>query len=288
MNIKAGFGACASGVLGVLLAACQSVQTTQSGVVGVDRQQYVSPLVDRKGLARESAQLYAQTLEEAKKQQTLNRSAGQVARVRQIARRLIAQVGAFRQDAAGWSWEINVISSKELNAWCMPGGKIAVYTGLIERLGVSDDELAQVMGHEIAHALREHAWERASRSATAGLGISIVGAVLGVGQGGMDLATLAYDASFQLPNSREQETEADRIGIELAARAGYDPEAAVSLWQKMAKASEGGPPKWLSTHPAAADREADLRLQAEKVMRLYRASTESSTTTEQDGWRRAL
>ncbi|MEN3111631.1 M48 family metallopeptidase [Uliginosibacterium paludis] len=255
--------------LALVVAGCETVQTTQPGVVGVQRQQYVSPLVNRAALNKQATVLYKETLGDAEKKQLLNRDPEAVSRVRAIAHRIIPQVGAFRPDARNWQWEINVISSKELNAWCMPGGKIAVYTGLIEQLQASDDELAQVMGHEIAHALREHAWERASRQAAAGLGMTIVGIALGVGQDGIDLASTVYNVTFQLPNSREHETEADRIGIELAARAGYDPRAAVTLWQKMAKASDGAPPKWLSTHPAAADREQDLRFYGEKVMPLY-------------------
>lgn len=261
-----------AGVLATIalaVAGCETVQTTQPGVVGVQRQQYVSPLVNRAALNKQATVLYKETLGDAEKKQLLNRNPEAVGRVRAIAHRIIPQVGAFRPDARNWQWEINVISSKELNAWCMPGGKIAVYTGLIDQLQASDDELAQVMGHEIAHALREHAWERASRQAAAGLGMTIVGIALGVGQDGIDLASTVYNVTFQLPNSREHETEADRIGIELAARAGYDPRAAVTLWQKMAKASDGAPPKWLSTHPAAADREQDLRFYGEKVMPLY-------------------
>jgi predicted Zn-dependent protease len=272
IHCKGGLPVIQAGVLAVvtlIAAGCETVQTTQPGVVGVQRQQYVSPLVDRAALNKQAGLLYKQTLGDAEKTQALNRSPEAVGRVRAIAHRIIPQVGAFRPDARNWQWEINVINSKELNAWCMPGGKIAVYTGLIEQMKATDDELAQVMGHEIAHALREHAWERASRQATAGLGLSIVGIVLGVGQDGVDLASTVYNVTFQLPNSREHETEADRIGIELAARAGYDPRAAVTLWQKMARANEGAPPKWLSTHPAAVDREQDLRIYGEKVMPLY-------------------
>lgn len=257
-------------LLGGALAGCQTVQTTQPGMVGVARKQTVSPLVDRQQLDKQAALQYRQTLEAAQKKQDLNADAADLARVRRIAARLIPQTAVFRADAAAWQWETNVIRSKELNAWCMPGGKIAVYSGLIDTLKISDDELAAVMGHEIAHALREHAWERASKAVNAELGLSILGAVLGASSGQMDLAGLVYNVTFELPNSREHEVEADRIGVELAARAGYDPRAAVSLWQKMERANEGSaPPKWLSTHPASADREGDLRYYSEIVMPLY-------------------
>lgn len=259
---------------GIVLASatvvgCQTVQTTQPGRVGVSRPQHVSPLINSAQLNQQAALQYRQLLGEAQKKQALNKDAEDVERVRRIANRLIPQIAVFRPEAANWKWEVNVISSKELNAWCMPGGKIAVYTGLIEQLQATDDELAQVMGHEIAHALREHAWERASKSVNAGLGLSIVGMVLGADQGQMDLAGIVYNVTFELPNSREHETEADRIGIELAARAGYNPHAAVTLWQKMGKANEGAPPKWLSTHPASADRQQDLQHYGDIVMPLY-------------------
>lgn len=163
-----------------------------------------------------------------------------------------------------------MLTSGEVNAWCMPGGKIAVYSGLIEKLKITDDELAAVMGHEIAHALREHSRERASEQAIAGIGISIVAAVAGVGQIGQKGMEYAYQGLLGLPNSRSHETEADRIGVELAARAGYDPRAAITLWQKMGQTGGNEPPKFMSTHPPRADRVKDLTNYSEKVMPLYR------------------
>ncbi|KAF7598886.1 MAG: peptidase M48 [Candidatus Dactylopiibacterium carminicum] len=260
-------------ILGLgVIAGCQTVQTTAPGVVGVNRQQHVSPLINRDQLNQQATLQYQQVLKEADGKRQLNQDAAMLARVRRIADRIIPQVKTFRPEAASWKWEVNVIKSDELNAWCMPGGKIAFYSGLIEQLKATDDELAQVMGHEIAHALREHAWERASKSATAGLGISILGA----GEAHIDMASMVYNVTFELPNSREHETEADRIGIELAARAGYDPRAAVTLWQKMGKASgSSSSPKWLSTHPASTEREQDLRYYGDLVMPLYGAGTQA-------------
>ena len=167
-----------------------------------------------------------------------------------------------------------MIDSEELNANCGPGGKIIVYSGLIDQLKLTDDELAAVMGHEIAHALREHARERASQTMMTNIGVSVLGAVLGAGQVGTDLIGTVAKVSFQLPNSREHETEADRMGVELAARGGYDPRAAISLWQKMAKASNGGPPQWLSTHPSNETRQGDLAQYAARVMPLYEQATQ--------------
>jgi predicted Zn-dependent protease len=252
------------------LGACATVETTEAGTVGVARQQTMSPLVSEAEINRGAEQAYAQVLAEARAKNALNRDPTQVARVRTVAQRLIAQTGTFRPDAREWQWEANVLTTPELNAWVMPGGKIAVYSGIIERLQLSDAELAAVMGHEIAHALREHGRERASRAVNQGIALSVLGAVAGVSDAGVDLAQLALDVATNLPNSRAQEVEADRIGVELAARAGYDPRAAVTLWQKMGQVAQGSqPPKWLSTHPAREDRLRDLREYADKVMPLY-------------------
>ncbi|HSD53264.1 MAG TPA: M48 family metallopeptidase [Burkholderiales bacterium] len=253
------------------LGACAAVETTESGAVGVDRRQSMSPLVSEAEIDRGASEAYAQVLADARAKNALNRDASQVTRVRTVVQRLIPQTATFRTDAPQWKWEANVLTSSELNAWCMPGGKIAVYSGLIEQLQLTDAELAAVMGHEIAHALREHGRERASRAVGQGVALEVLGAVTGIGDAGVNLAQLALEVTLNLPNSRTQEVEADRIGVELAARAGYDPHAAVTLWQKMGRVAQGGPPKWLSTHPPREDRLRDLQQYADKVMPLYQA-----------------
>jgi predicted Zn-dependent protease len=253
------------------LNACAMVETTESGAVGIDRRQSMSPLVSAEQINRGANEAYAQVLAEAKAKNALNRDAAQTARVRSVAQRLIPQTATFRADAPRWEWEVNVLTTPELNAWCMPGGKIAVYSGLLERLQLTDAELAAVMGHEIAHALREHGRERASRAVGQGVALGVLGAITGIGDAGLDLAQLALEMTLTLPNSRTQEIEADRIGVELAARAGYDPRAAVTLWEKMGPAAQGTPPKWLSTHPPREDRLRDLREYADKMMPLYQA-----------------
>ena len=254
----------------LLLAGCQTVSTTQPGAVGVERKQTM--MVSSADMNRSAVKAYGQILGEARKKGQLNHDAAQLERVRAVAGRLVPQTGAFRGDAPGWQWEVNVITSKEVNAWCMPGGKIAVYTGLLEKLQVTDEELAAVMGHEIAHALREHSRERASQAMAQNVGISVVGAVLGVPGIAQDLTQALVDVTFNLPNSRTDETEADRIGVELAARAAYDPHAAVTLWEKMNKLGGSQPPQWLSTHPSHASRINDLKGYSEKVMPLYEAA----------------
>jgi len=252
------------------LGACKTVQTTQPGAVGVDRKQTM--LLSSAQVDKSAALAYRQELKKAAGKSALNRNRGEVARVRAIAQRLIPATGAFRADAPRWAWEVNVITSNDINAWCMPGGKIAVYTGLIERLRVTDDELAAVMGHEIAHALREHGRERASQAAGQNLVLGVGGALLGLGDASLQLASIITDVTINLPNSREHEVEADRIGVELAARAGYDPRAAVALWQKMGQTGGGGPPQFLSTHPSPANRARDLADYAARVMPLYESA----------------
>jgi len=260
----------AAGVLGVLtMAGCQTVQTTGGGAVGVDRGQ--SMLVSSQEVEQAAARQYQKVVADARASNALNRDPQQVARVRAIANRLIPQTAVFRPDAPGWQWEVNVLESKELNAWVMAGGKVAIYSGLIEQLKLTDAEIAAVMGHEIAHALREHSREQISRSMATGLGLSVVGALLGAGEAGQNLMGMVAKVTFELPHSRLHETEADRIGVELAARAGYDPRAAVALWDKMSTRSSGAPPQWLSTHPGHADRQRDLANYAARVMPLYEA-----------------
>lgn len=262
-------------VLFAMLAGCAQTRTTTGGAVGVDRQQTM--LLSSAEVNRSAEKAYQQTMHEAQTKKVLNRDPGQLRRVRSIADRLIPATATFRTDAPGWRWETNVISSNELNAWCMPGGKMAVYTGLIDKLNLSDDELAAVMGHEIAHALREHGREKASQAAGLGVAAAIGGALIGSYYGvdadlGESVLGAAGDLAFMRPNSRGMEQEADRVGVELAARAGYSPHAAISLWEKMARASGGSMPQWLSTHPSHASRLADLRVYADRVQPLYLAA----------------
>lgn len=252
-----------------LLVGCAAVQTTGSGAVGVDRKQYMSSMVSEAALEQEAAQQYTTLVGQAKAQGALDVDAAQTRRVQTITRKLIQHVGTFRPDAVNWKWETHVLSSDEVNAWCMPGGKIAVYTGLINKIKPTDAELAAVIGHEMAHALREHSREQVSQQMATNVGLSVLSAVTGVG-GAADLGSALSEVMFTLPNSRTHETEADRIGVELAARAGYDPRAAVTLWQKMGALSAGSsPPEFLSTHPSASSRTSDLTVAANKVMPLY-------------------
>jgi predicted Zn-dependent protease len=256
----------------MMLAACETVQTTRGGVVGVERRQSMSSLISASQIDRSAAEAYGQVISEAGKKNQLNRDSAQVERVRGVANRLIPSTAAFRVDAPRWNWEVNVITSPEVNAWCMPGGKIAVYSGLLTKLDPTDEELAAVMGHEIAHALREHGRERASEQVAQQLGVSVLSAALGLGDLGAQLTQTLLDVTLSLPHSRTHETEADRIGVELAARSGYDPRAAVSLWQKMGRLGGSKPPEWMSTHPSDQSRTRDLQNYSERVAPLYEAA----------------
>jgi predicted Zn-dependent protease len=249
------------------LAACQTVQTTNPGAVGIDRKQRM--LVSEKQVEQGAEVAYAQELEKARKQGALNNDQRMYQRVQAISQRLIPQTSTFRSDAPQWKWEVNVQDSEDVNAYCMPGGKIMVYTGLIEQLQATDAELAAVIGHEIAHALREHSRERLSRAYAEQLVLAGIGVATGAGESTLALASQISAITFQLPHSREQEAEADRMGLELMARAGYDPNAAVSLWQKMGKIGGGGPPEFLSTHPSSESRIRDLQASIPRVMPLY-------------------
>jgi predicted Zn-dependent protease len=253
--------------LSLALTACETVQTTQPGVVGVNRQQTM--LVSDQEITQAAAQEYRKVVADAQAKGKLDRNPQYVQRVRTILSRLIPQTAAFRPDAPKWAWESHVIEDAQLNAWAMPGGKIVVYSGLIEKLRLTDDELAAIMGHEIAHSLREHTRERLSQEMASGVALGVAGAVLGLGDVGQTLANQVAQVTFTLPHSRTQETEADRLGVELAARAGYDPHAAVSVWQKMLQAAGSGGPQFLSTHPSPETRLADLKIYADRVMPLY-------------------
>jgi predicted Zn-dependent protease len=252
------------------LAGCESVRTTSAGAVGVDRKQQM--LVPAAQIEEGAAQAYEAELKAAREKGTLNTNKAQLARVTTIAKRIVAATPAFRADATGWNWQFNVQTTKELNAYCMPGGRIMVYSGLIDTLDLTDAELATVLAHEVAHALREHTRERVSRAYGQQLVLSGVAAVAGVSEGTANLANMIAEVTFQLPFSRDQESEADTIGLELMARAGYDPREALTLWAKMNKQEQGGQPKFLSTHPAPKDRSKNIEKLLPRVLPFYQAA----------------
>jgi Zn-dependent protease with chaperone function len=195
----------------------------------------------------------------------------QLVRLRSISERIIPFAAAWNARAAKWRWEVILIHKKDLNAFCMPGGKIAFFDGLLTRLQLGDDEVAVILGHEMAHALREHARERMGKTAATRVGASLISALFGLGNLG-DAALSMGAQLLTLKFSREDESEADLIGLDLAARAGYDPRAGVSLWQKMMRAAESAPPEFISTHPASPTRIRELEAALPKVQPLYAAA----------------
>ena len=257
------------------LAACQTVNTTSSGRVGVNRTQWMFSGLSERQVQASAATAYQQEIAKAQQQGVLNKDMKQYARVKSIANRLIPHTVVFRPDALSWAWEVNVQNNDQLNAYCMPGGKIMVYSGIIQKLNLSDDELAAVMGHEIAHALREHGRERMSEQIAEQAIVGVGAAALGLSEESANLASMVANVTFGLPHSRTHETEADLLGLELMARAGYNPNAAVKVWRKMSKATKGNPPEFLSTHPSSSSRIRDLRLNVPRVMPLYRAAKKS-------------
>ena len=260
--------------LALMLGAAASMPALAREGVDVGGNSAFSKLVPAESVERSATQQYAQLLQQASTQNALGpKDNAQVRRLRAIAQRIIPFAGVWNPRARDWQWEVNLIGSKQVNAFCMPGGKIAFYTGILNQLKLTDDEVAMVMGHEVAHALREHARKRMGKSAVtqgaARIGGAVVAGVFGIdprltdglARGGANLLTLEF--------SREDESEADLVGMELAARAGYDPRAGVSLWQKMSTVSKGAPPQWLSTHPSGKSRIAEIAANLPKVLPLY-------------------
>jgi predicted Zn-dependent protease len=219
---------------------------------------------------------YQEAKQKAQENDQLNKDTYTLNEIRKISYRLIDEVRYFRDDASSWNWEINLQTSDQINAYCMPGGKIMVYTGLLDKAAKTNDEIAAVIGHEIAHALREHGRERMSTALIQQVGILGFAIFISNSSQNRQLKNLAVQGValgttlfFALPNSREQEREADKIGLELAARSGYNPLAAVSLWRKMDELKEVEPPEILSTHPSNENRIEDIQKHSEKIMHLY-------------------
>lgn len=251
------------------LAGCAT--TTSGGAVGANRSQLL--LISSDQLEQTATQGYNKLKADASQQGELNKDPKMLQRLQGIARRIEPQTGVFRKDAPGWKWEVNVIQSDELNAFCMPGGKIMFYSGLINRLQLTDEEIAVVMGHEIAHALREHSREQVSQAIAAQTALGVGTAAFGLSQNAATLANIGYQALIATKFSRTDEAEADRIGLELTARAGYNPRAGITLWQKMINAKQGGqPPEFLSTHPADETRVQQIESLLPIVMPLYQAA----------------
>lgn len=247
------------------LMACAS--STEEGTVGVGRKQLL--LVPSEQIIQMSYQGYDETKKTAASKGQLDQSPEHVRRVNAVMNRLTPLTSIFRKDAPAWEWEVHVLSSNDINAYCMPGGKIMFYTGILEKLQMTDGEIAAVMGHEIAHALREHGRERMSEQLISQVGLQVLAASGKVSPTNAQLIGAGLTYAVMLPHGRGQETEADEMGVELMARAGYDPREALSLWKKMAANGGAKPPEILSSHPADDKRLARIESLLPKVMPLY-------------------
>lgn len=245
------------------LSACATSPTGRSQLMLVSPQQAIDA----------SREAYVQTLLPLEKEGKIDSDPATARRIKEISGRIIAQAVRLYPQTRNWDWSVKVIDDPEtVNAWCMAGGRMAIYTGLIAKLNATDDEIAQVMGHEISHALANHTAEQMSIAMATQLGLS--GVAIAAGDSAYKDAiltgsSLAAATAITLPYSRTAETEADQLGIELAARAGYDPRAAVTLWKKMARAGGQSPPQFLSTHPSPAHRQQRLSVLANQVMGYY-------------------
>ena len=253
-----------------LLVACTS--TSRPGVVGVERSQFM--MISAAQIERISASSFEQQAKAAQKKNVLITSGPQYERLKTIANRLIPQTAVFRDDTHSWNWGLQLIDSPLVNATCAPGGRITFYSGIINKLNLTDDEIAAIMGHEIAHAVREHGRERVSQAMAQNVIANVALAAAGAGSAqSIDAANQIMQYVLVLPNSRQNETEADAIGLEITARGGYDPRAAITLWEKMSKESKGkNPPEFLSTHPSNENRIKELAALMPRVMPLYEAA----------------
>ena len=259
----------------VLVSACLLVacaNTSRSGVVGVERSQFM--MISAAQIERISASSFEQQAKAAQKKNILITSGPQYERLKTIANRLIPQTAVFRDDTHSWNWGLQLIDSPLVNATCAPGGRITFYSGIINKLNLTDDEIAAIMGHEIAHAVREHGRERVSQAMAQNVIANVAIAAAGAGSAqSIDAANQIMQYVLVLPNSRQNEKEADAIGLEIAARGGYDPRAAITLWEKMSKESKGkNPPEFLSTHPSNQNRIKELSALMPRVMPLYEAA----------------
>lgn len=246
-------------LIATVLAGCASSPTGRSQFL----------LISPEAAIVESETAYLTTVKQLDEEGKLSEDPELIGRVANITGRLVTIAEEKYPSSRDWKWSVAVIDDPEtVNAWCMAGGRMAVYTGLVDQLQLTDDEFAQIMGHEISHALANHTAERMSRALATSLGVAVIGVTSDNSGAAMAGAAVAARVALELPNSRTAESEADQIGMELATLAGYDPEAAVTLWQKMGDLSEKRPPEFLSTHPAPENRQAALQRQIPAMRQL--------------------
>jgi len=247
--------------LTLLSAAIAGCATTPTG-----RNQLM--IVSPQSAIVESQKAYASTVGELDQNNQLITDPAWVNRISTITGRLVTEAIKLDPSTSDWKWSVAIIDDPNtLNAWCMAGGRMAIYSGIVTQLNLTDDEIAQIMGHEISHALANHTAERMSRAVLMNAGLSATAAVTDNNGYVLSGTAMAAKVALELPNSRTAESEADEIGIELATRAGYNPEAAVTLWKKMAEAGGGGGPEFLSTHPSPGNRASTLDKLGDKMLK---------------------
>lgn len=248
--------------------AAPSENESDTGIQ-VEKPSKLRNLVPAEQLERAADKQFNQMKREAAQKNALARDDHpELIRLRTIAQRLMPHAARWNPASSRWAWEVQLFGSNAINAFCMPGGKIGFYLGILEKLKLTDNEVAMIMGHEMAHALREHSRERLAKNQLTGIGAGLLSSILGLG----DLGRTVMDYGAQLTMlkfSRDDESEADLIGLDIAARGGFDPRAGVTLWRKMSSASNKTPPQWLSTHPSGTDRIAEIERHLDRVMPLY-------------------
>jgi len=258
-------------LVGPSLAHAQRAPSENESDTGiqVDKPSKLRNLVPAEQLERAADKQFNQMKREAAQKNALARDDHpELIRLRTIAQRLMPYAARWNPASSRWAWEVQLFGSNAINAFCMPGGKIGFYLGILEKLKLTDNEVAMIMGHEMAHALREHSRERLAKNQLTGIGAGLLSSILGLG----DLGRTVMDYGAQLTMlkfSRDDESEADLIGLDIAARGGFDPRAGVTLWRKMSSASNKTPPQWLSTHPSGTDRIAEIERHLDRVMPLY-------------------
>ncbi|WP_249222766.1 M48 family metallopeptidase [Noviherbaspirillum sp. L7-7A] len=258
-----------SALLFCLASPALPAMAQQDEGVAVERMSRLRGLIPEKQLEEQATMQYQELKQQAAQKGVLAPDTDpQLQRVRAISRRIISQATRWNQGAADWQWEVNLIKADNVNAFCMPGGKIAFFSGLVDQLKLTDDEIAIVAGHEIAHALREHGRERVAKGSLLQLGANLGSAIFGLGQLGQTVVGQGAQLAL-LRFSREDETEADTVGLDLVARAGYDPRAGVALWRKMAMLEKSAPPQWLSSHPSGNNRISQIQKTLPQVMPVY-------------------
>ena len=264
-------------LLVALLAGLDPAFAQDGEGVKVPRKSIFNNLVSAESVEKSADLQYSQMTRQAFQQRKLlDASDPRTVRIRRIAKDMLPHTKKFNERSAQWDWQVNVFDSPTINAFCMPGGKIAFFTGIIDKLQLTDDEIAVIMGHEMGHALWEHARERTAKVNLTSISSRVIGGLL-FGQAG-ELVGAAGSSLAALKFSRNDETEADLIGMELAARAGYDPRTGITLWQKMAKAAGGAPPQWLSTHPSGNTRIKTFKDNLKDVMPLYERAKAAKKT----------